>query len=152
MVTFSKKIEKIEIFQITQLNWFYSILSPHLCKPNVCPKASEALKINSRDATKALKIFWIMVISFISKWVNGVILVSFLKKSQSMSFAKFPMKAITVNPQKILWLSFPTLVVSVRLSLDSSCIIWKLSKSLINQNKALNQRIKKVASNWKFVM
>ena len=52
---------------------------------------------------------------------------------------------LAVNPQKLVRLSFPTLVFLVRLSFESFSMLQKLGKSLIHQIKALNQRSSKMA-------
>ena len=51
----------------------------------------------------------------------------------------------TVNPQKIVRLSFLTLVFLVRLSFEVFCKILRLDKNLLLQTKDLDTRIPKMA-------
>ena len=54
-------------------------------------------------------------------------------------------QAITVNPQKVVRLSFPTLVFLVRLSFEAFHKLLRLGKIFLPQMKDLDTRISKIA-------
>ena len=54
-------------------------------------------------------------------------------------------KIVTVNPQKVVRLSFPTLVFLMRLSFDVFLKLLWLGKSFLPQIKDLDTRVSKMA-------
>ena len=68
----------------------------------------------------------------------------FLSLSNSLSF-QYIIIGITVNPQKEVRLSFPTLVFFVRLSFEVYGKLLMLGKSFLPQTKDLDTRVSKMA-------